>query len=62
LSLLLTWLPTEAGVTQRVLGLTALNRDQWLLCIAFAFALTLVYEIMKFILRRMHKETAVVNS
>lgn len=51
-ALLLTWLATEVGVIQRVLGLIPLNLDQWLLCIGFAIALTLVYEVMKFILRR----------
>jgi Ca2+-transporting ATPase len=62
LALLLTWLPTEVGVTQRILGLIPLSRDQWLLCIGFAFALTLVYEIMKFILRRMHKQQTAVSA
>ncbi len=52
LALLLTILPTEMGFTQRILGVTELSRDQWLLCIAFAVALTLVYEVMKFFLRR----------
>ena len=52
LALLLTFLPTELGVTQRILGLVPLDGNQWLLCIGFAVALTLVYEIMKFFLRR----------
>ena len=33
LALLLTFLPTELGFTQRILGLASLTGDQWLLCI-----------------------------
>jgi hypothetical protein len=44
------------GVTQRILGLTPLDGNQWLLCIGFAIALTLVYEVMKFFLRRSRKQ------
>ena len=33
LALLFTFLPTELGFTQRILGLTSLTGDQWLLCI-----------------------------
>jgi Ca2+-transporting ATPase len=56
LALLLTFLPTELGITQRILGLTSLDGKQWLLCIGFAIALTLVYEVMKFFLRRTRGE------
>jgi Ca2+-transporting ATPase len=52
LALLLTFLPTELGFGQRILGLTSLSLDQWLLCIGFAIALLLVDEIVKFFLRR----------
>jgi Ca2+-transporting ATPase len=52
ISLLMIFLPTELGFAQRILGLTSLSGSQWLLCIGFAFALTLVYEVMKFFLRR----------
>ena len=52
LALLLTFLPTELGFTQRSLGLASLTPDQWLLCIAFALALLLVDEVIKFFLRR----------
>ena len=52
LALLLTFLPTELGFTQRILGLTSLTLDQWLLCIAFAIALLLVDEVVKYFLRR----------
>ena len=51
LALLLTFLPTELGFTQRILGLTSLTADQWLLCIGFAIALLLVDEVIKFFLR-----------
>jgi P-type Ca2+ transporter type 2C len=52
LALLLTFLPTELGFTQRILGLTSLTLEQWLLCIAFAIALLLVDEVVKYFLRR----------
>ncbi len=54
LALLLTFLPTELGFTQRMLGLTSLSTGQgyWLLCIGLAIALVLVYEVFKFFLRR----------
>jgi Ca2+-transporting ATPase len=61
LALLMMLLSTELGFTQRILGLVHLNGSQWLLCLGFAFALTLVYEVVKFILRRSpsHREAAV---
>jgi Ca2+-transporting ATPase len=52
LAFLLTYLPTELGFTQRILGLTPLDGNQWLLCIGFAVALALAYEVIKFFLRR----------
>ena len=52
LALLLTFLPTELGFTQRILGLTSLTLNQWLLCIMFALALLLVDEVVKYFLRR----------
>jgi Ca2+-transporting ATPase len=52
LALLLTLLPTEIGFLQRILGTTSLDGDQWLVCIGFAVALLLIYEVMKFFLRR----------
>ena len=54
LALLLTFLPTELGFTQRSLGLTSLTFDQWLLCVVLAFALLLVDEVVKYFLRRRH--------
>ncbi len=52
LSILITFLSTELGVTQRILHLTRLNGQQWLLAIGLAIALVLVYEVIKFFLRR----------
>ena len=48
----MTVLSTELGVFQRILGLTHLTRDQWLICLVFAAALLLVDEVFKFFLRR----------
>jgi Ca2+-transporting ATPase len=55
LALLLTFLPTELGVTQRILGLTSLDLNQWLIGIGLAIALVLISEVMKFFLRRGRK-------
>ncbi len=55
LSLLFILLGTELGFLQRVLGVISLNGNQWLICIAVAFALLLVDEVVKFILRRRHE-------
>jgi Ca2+-transporting ATPase len=52
LALLLTFLPTELAFMQRILGLAELTGNQWLICIAFAFALLLVDEVVKFFMRR----------
>ena len=51
LSLLFTILPVELGFP-RFLGLTQLNGNTWLICIAFAIALLLVDEVIKFFRRR----------
>jgi P-type Ca2+ transporter type 2C len=48
----MTVLSTELGIFQKILGLTSLNRNQWLICICFAVALLLVDEVIKFFLRR----------
>lgn len=56
LALLMTLLATELGFLQRILGTTSLSRDQWLICIGFAFALLLVDEVIKFFLRRRSHE------
>jgi Ca2+-transporting ATPase len=52
LSLLFILLGTELGFLQRILGTVSLNGDQWLICIALAFALLLVDEVIKFFMRR----------
>jgi P-type Ca2+ transporter type 2C len=51
LSLLLTFVPVELGFP-RFLGLTNLTGNAWLISIAFAFALVLVDEVIKFFRRR----------
>ena len=40
----MTILSTELGVFQKILGLTSLAGNQWLICIGFAVALLLVDE------------------
>jgi Ca2+-transporting ATPase len=52
LALLFTFLPTELNFIQTRFGLTRLTLEQWLICFALAFALILVYEVIKFFLRR----------
>jgi Ca2+-transporting ATPase len=51
LALLLTFLPTELGFMQRILGTVSLSGNQWLICIGFAFALLLVDEVIKVFMR-----------
>ena len=58
LALLMTFLATELGVTQRILGLTSLDGEKWLLCIGLALALLLVDEVVKIFLRRRHNKAA----
>jgi Ca2+-transporting ATPase len=58
LALLLTFLPTELGFGQRILGLTPLTLNQWLLCIGLAAALLVIDEIVKAFLRRRREEQA----
>jgi Ca2+-transporting ATPase len=52
LALLLTFLATELNFLQRALGTTSLTGNQWLICIAFAIALILIDEVIKFFMRR----------
>jgi Ca2+-transporting ATPase len=52
LALVFTFLPTELNFFQTHFGLTSLTLEQWLICFALAFALILVYEVIKFFLRR----------
>jgi Ca2+-transporting ATPase len=58
LALFLTFLPTELGFIQTRFGLTSLTLEQWLICAALAFALILVYEMVKFFMRRSRRATA----
>ena len=51
ISIGMTILSTELGVFQKILGLTSLAGNQWLICIGFAVALPLVDEVMKVFLR-----------
>ncbi|RPI20756.1 MAG: ATPase, partial [Actinobacteria bacterium] len=51
LAFVLTILPTQLDFLQRFLGLTELTGGQWLLCIGLAFALLLVDEVIKLVLR-----------
>jgi Ca2+-transporting ATPase len=55
-AILLTLLPTVLDFLNRMLGLTALDMNQWLICIAFAVALLLVTEVMKIFMRRGHSQ------
>jgi Ca2+-transporting ATPase len=48
----MTFLPTELNFGQRILGLTSLTFDQWLICIVLAVVLLIIDEIIKFFLRR----------
>ncbi len=57
----MTVLSTELGIFQRILGLTHLTRNQWLICIVFAVALLLVDEMIKFFLRRRRSQPQVVS-
>jgi Cation transporting ATPase, C-terminus. len=54
LALLVTILATELRLLQRILGLTSLNNNQWLICIIVAIALLLVDEVIKVFLRSRH--------
>jgi Ca2+-transporting ATPase len=52
LSVLAIVLGTELNLFQRFLDTTGLSLEQWLVCIAVAFAVVIVSEIRKFFLRR----------
>jgi Ca2+-transporting ATPase len=58
LALFLTFLPTELAFIQTRFGLTSLTLEQWLICFALAFALILVYEVVKYFMRRSRRATA----
>jgi len=52
LSLLFIFLPTQLNFLQRILGTSDITFEQWMVCIALAFILLLVDEVIKFFLRR----------
>lgn len=51
-ALLFILLPVEFGIGDRFIGTTPINGQQWLICIAFALALLLIDEVIKFFMRR----------
>jgi Ca2+-transporting ATPase len=55
LAILLLVFGAEFSLGQRILGTVSLNSDQWWTCIAFAFALILIDEVVKFFMRRSRK-------
>jgi Ca2+-transporting ATPase len=64
ISLLMIILPLNLDFLQKFLKLTAITRDQWLLCIGLAIALLLVDEVIKFFMRRSrtNEKKAVVSN
>jgi Ca2+-transporting ATPase len=52
LAILLMVFGAEFGLGQRILGTVSLNSNQWITCIALAFALILIDEVVKFFMRR----------
>jgi Ca2+-transporting ATPase len=52
LALLMTILPTQLDFMERILGLTGLSGNQWLIVIGLSLALILVDEVIKLFLRR----------
>ena len=52
LALLFVLLPVEFGIGDRILGTVPMSGQQWLVCLAFAFALILIDEVVKFFMRR----------
>jgi P-type Ca2+ transporter type 2C len=55
-ALLMTILACELSFMQRLLGLTSLSGNQWLICIVAAIALLLVDEVVKIFMRRNQKQ------
>lgn len=58
----MTILATELRLLQRILGLTSLNNNQWLICIIVAIALLLVDEVIKVFLRSRHSTSQGTSS
>jgi Ca2+-transporting ATPase len=62
IALLVTFLATELGFLQRILGTVSLfGESKWLICILSALALLLVDEVIKFFLRRSHASSTTVS-
>ncbi len=62
IALLLTFLATELGFLQRILGTVSLFGDyKWLICILLAVGLVLVDEVIKFFLRRRHAPSTTLS-
>ena len=57
-ALLVTFLATELGFLQRLLGLTSLGGTEWLIIFGLALGLLLVDEVFKLFLRRGRKQAA----
>lgn len=58
IALLVTWVATEIGFVQRLLGTVSLTLQQWLLCIVVALLLLVIDEIIKIFMRRRSGTTA----
>jgi Ca2+-transporting ATPase len=61
LALLLIVLPVEFGIGSRIVQVTNLNLNQWLLCIAVAIVMLLIDEVIKFFMRRSRNQREVVT-
>jgi Ca2+-transporting ATPase len=62
IAIAVTYLSTELGFLQKLLGLTSLGRNEWWMCIAFAIGLLLVDEIIKSFMRRRKSENVVQSA
>jgi Ca2+-transporting ATPase len=58
LAFLFTFLGTELGFLQRILGTTGLTVEQWLLCLVVALTVLIADEIVKVFLRRRRRQPA----
>jgi P-type Ca2+ transporter type 2C len=56
----MTFLATELGFLQKLLGTVSINGSQWFICIVAAFVLLLVDEVIKFFMRRRQQSKAKV--
>jgi Ca2+-transporting ATPase len=58
LAVLMIFLPTELNFGQRILKLTPLTGDQWLVCIVTPLILLIVDEVIKYFMRRRRSQNA----